>query len=757
MLFLSLTTALRRLWANDAFVYSLRVGLALFGVIALCKELDQMQLAIPLILGVIACALGETDDSWRGRLFGQSLIWALFVLVTLAVQLLVGIPWAFALMLGVLVFALTMLGALGERYRLIGYCSIVMIVYALITAEQSAAQPTRFWHNPALLLAGSVWYGVLSIVWSALFAHQPIQQRLANLYRLLGAYLELKSRLFEPVRGQDEEALRLEVARLNGQVVAALNAAKDSIFSRVGQARPGQRTSRYLRLYFIAQDVHERATSTHYPYADLTDAFFHSDVMFRCQRLLRLAGEDCRRLARAIRMRQPYGLRAETQQAKEDLDASIQFLKASPDWSNSRLLRAILALGGNLDQLDRRLSMATRLDQRDDQQDISLLDRSPQSLKDAWDRVRLQLTRSAPIFRHACRLTLALLAGYGLVHLTNAEQGYWIVMTTLFVCSPSYGATKNRMVQRIAGTTLGLVLGWMAFRLFLSLEVQAWIAALAGVVFFATRSSRYMLGTASITLLVLLCLNQISDGYDYFLPRLVDTLIGSALAGLAVLVILPDWQGRRLSAVVGQAVLSSARYLQAVITQYGGSGAADDLNYRLARRNAHNADAAFSMTMSNMLSEPGHFRQNAELGLRLLVLSHTILNYISALGAHRVALGEDASDPALDTARTGILNALDAIGQALAQGETLPGRHLEEEALLEMLEQLPESNDDAHRIVHTQLALIARLLPVLRKQASRLLSQERYNPDDAGPDSNAAAGGAASPPSGETPTMEAVR
>src|SRR5690554_4377481 len=86
MHFLSLTTTLRRLWANDAFVYSLRVGLALFGVIALCKELDQMQWAIPLILGIIACALGETDDSWRGRLFGQCLIWTLFVLVTLAVQ-----------------------------------------------------------------------------------------------------------------------------------------------------------------------------------------------------------------------------------------------------------------------------------------------------------------------------------------------------------------------------------------------------------------------------------------------------------------------------------------------------------------------------------------------------------------------------------------------------------------------------------------------------------------------------------------------
>lgn len=730
MHFEGLTTGLRRLWANDAFVYSLRVALALFGVIAVCKELDQMQFAIPLILGVIACALGETDDSWRGRLLGQSLIWLLFGGVTLAVQFLFDIPWAFALLLTLLVFALTMLGALGERYRLIGYSAIVMMVYALITIEQSAAQPARFWHHPALLLTGALAYGVLSVVWSALFAYQPIQQRLANLYRLLGAYLEMKSRLFEPVRGPDQEALRLDMARLNGQVVAALNAAKDSIFSRVGQARPGQRTSRYLRLYFIAQDVHERASSTHYPYTELTEAFFHSDVMFRCQRLLRLEGEDCRRLAKAIRMRQPYTLRPDTQQAKDDLDASIQFLKASPDWSGVRLLRAILALGGNLDQLDRRLSSATRLDQHDEQQDVSLQDRSPQSFKDAWDRIRLQLTPSAPIFRHACRLSLAMLAGYGLVHLTEAEQGYWIVMTTLFVCSPSYGATKNRMVQRIVGTLLGLVLGWMAFRLFLNLEVQAWIAALAGVVFFATRSSRYMLGTASITLLVLLCLNQIGDGYDYFVPRLVDTLIGSALAGLAVLVILPDWQGRRLSAVVGQALLSSARYLQAVVNQYGGSGVVDDLNYRLARRNAHNADAAFSMAMSNMLSEPGHFRQNAELGLRLLVLSHTILNYISALGAHRVALGEDASDPDLQAARTGILQALETIAQALEQGDSLPGRQLEEEALLERLEQMPESPDDAHRIMHTQLALIARLLPVLRKQASRLLRQERYRPED---------------------------
>ena len=60
-----------------------------------------------------------------------------------------------------------------------------------------------------------------------------------------------------------------------------------------------------------------------------------------------------------------------------------------------------------------------------------------------------------------------------------------------------------------------------------------------------------------------------------------------------------------------------------------------DLAYRLARRNAHNADAALSTTLANMLMEPGHFRKEADVGFRFLVLSHTLLSYLSGLGAHR--------------------------------------------------------------------------------------------------------------------------
>ncbi len=111
-------------------------------------------------------------------------------------------------------------------------------------------------------------------------------------------------------------------------------------------------------------------------------------------------------------------------------------------------------------------------------------------------------------------------------------------------------------------------------------------------------------------------------------------MIGSAIAAVAMLWVLPDWQGRRLAAVAAQALAAHAHYLREILSQYA-TGKSDDLDYRLARRNAHNADAAFSTTLSHLLQEPRHVRSHSLAGMRMLVASHTLLSYLSALGAHR--------------------------------------------------------------------------------------------------------------------------
>jgi YccS/YhfK family integral membrane protein len=715
--------SLRRLWALDKFSYSVRVFIALTGSMALCWYKDEMGLLIPLFLGIIASALAETDDSWQGRLNALAVTLVCFSVAALSVELLFPYPVVFVIALALASFGLTMLGALGERYGAIASATLILSVYTMIGVDQRGGEVIDFWHEPVLLVAGAAWYGLLSVLWQAMFSNQPVQQSLARLFRELGYYLKLKSSLFEPIRQMDVEARRLELAQQNGRVVAALNAAKEIILHRVGNGRPGSKLSRYLKLYFLAQDIHERASSSHYPYNALADAFFHSDVMFRCQRLLRQQGKACRALAESIQMRQPFIYDASFAEALSDLHASLEHLRiqSNPAWRG--LLRSLRALAANLGTLDRLLSDASNPDALADATDSSLLDRSPRNLKDVWIRLRTQLTPTSLLFRHALRLPLALSIGYGMVHLIHPSQGYWIILTTLFVCQPNYGATRRKLGQRIIGTAIGLTLAWALFDLFPNPLIQSCFAIAAGVVFFINRTTRYTLATAAITLMVLFCFNQVGDGYGLFLPRLFDTLLGSLIAGLAVFLFLPDWQGRRLNKVLANTLTCNSIYLRQIMQQYA-AGKSDDLAYRLARRNAHNADAALSTTLANMLMEPGHFRKEADVGFRFLVLSHTLLSYLSGLGAHReTQLPPDVREHLIDGAGVRLAASIDEIAQGLASKLPIAIQSDEEEALANELEQMPDEIDEGQRLVQTQLALICRQLGPLRTLAAHLIKE----------------------------------
>lgn len=717
----SFRQTLRRLWALDKFSYSVRVFIALTGTMALCWYQNEMGLLIPLFLGIIASALAETDDSWQGRLNALAVTLVCFSVAAFSVELLFPYPYIFVVALALASFGLTMLGALGERYGAIASATLILSVYTMIGVDQRGGAVTDFWHEPVLLVAGAAWYGLLSVLWQALFSNQPVQQSLARLFRELGFYLKLKSSLFEPIRQMDVEARRLELAQQNGRVVAALNAAKEIILHRVGNGRPGSKVSRYLKLYFLAQDIHERASSSHYPYNALAEAFFHSDVLFRCQRLLRQQGKACRALAESIQMRQPFVYDDSFAEALSDLHASLEHLRiqSNPAWRG--LLRSLRALAANLGTLDRLLSDASNPDSLADATDSSLLDRSPRNLKDVWTRLRTQLTPTSLLFRHALRLPLALTVGYGMVHLIHPSQGYWIILTTLFVCQPNYGATRRKLGQRILGTAIGLTLAWALFDLFPNPLVQSSFAIAAGVVFFINRTTRYTLATAAITLMVLFCFNQVGDGYGLFLPRLLDTLLGGLIAGLAVLLFLPDWQGRSLNKVLANTLTCNSIYLRQIMQQYA-AGKTDDLAYRLARRNAHNADAALSTTLANMLMEPGHFRKEADVGFRFLVLSHTLLSYLSGLGAHReIQLPADVREQLISGAGVSLATSIDEIAQGLASKSPIAIQSDDEEALAAGLEQMPDEIDEGQRLVQTQLGLICRQLGPLRTLAAHLI------------------------------------
>ncbi|KPQ25890.1 MAG: putative membrane protein [Halomonas sp. HL-48] len=724
-----LALPLRRLWTLDKFAYSLRVFIAFSGALLVSALSGDVALVIPLFLGIIASALSETDDSWEGRFQALLVTLACFASASFIVQWLFPWPWLFALGLAVSTFTLIMLGAIGQRYATIASGTLILSIYSMINIEQHGGVDEDVAYRQWLLLGGAAWYGIISVVWCALFSRQPVKQSMARVYKALSEFLILKSALFEPVRGGDVEARRVALARQNGKVVSALNQAKEMIFRRLEGQRGDRKLNRYLRIYFIAQDIHERASSTHYPYSALTEAFFHHDVLFRCQRLLDQQGRACRQLAKSLLLNRPFG-HEQSEQALADLRASIDNLRdqGRPEWQP--LMHPLNALADNLTTLEAQIASAHNPDAEDERRDSALFDRSPSSLLEAWKRVRLNLHLGSPTFRHAVRLSTALVAGYGLLHWLNPEQGFWILLTTLFVCRPNFATTRRFLSQRIMGTILGLVVGWASISLFPHPLVQSMIAVAAGVSFFANREKHYVLATASITLLVLCSFNQVGDGFDLIWPRLFDTLIGALIAGLAVFFILPDWQGRRLNREAANVLTTHRRYLEEIIHQYE-EGKQDDLAYRLARRNAHNADAALSTLLTNMLHEPGHYRkQDADNGLRFLVLSNTLLSHLSALGAHRHRLAEDEDDSALVPAAKRMCELLDQLAEQLHNRQPVTPLSDQAEQLLVQLDEpgVAATQDSAvvrYQPIQSQLRLIAHQLAPLSDAASRLTSTSK--------------------------------
>jgi YccS/YhfK family integral membrane protein len=698
----SLAYRWRRVRGSDRYAECLRVLLALSGAVAWCFGTGHIEAVVSVLLGIIACALAETEDHWRSRLTTLLLTLACFAFSAMAVQWLFPYPALFAIGLPLSTFALVMLGAASERYATVAGATLLLAVYTMIGADQAVSGP--WWYQPALLLAGASWYGVLSLLWSVLAPQQAVRLSLARLFDTLADCMEGKAALFTPVHGVDREAMQWALAMQNERAVEALNDTRLMLVDRIGARRPRGAMAARLQLYFLAQDIHERISSAHYPYDALAEALFHSDVLFRCEHLLRLEAQTCRQRAEALRFRTKSlaTTRADSVATVNDLHGALDALREQARPPAAPLLRAVDALVRNLASIQQLLASHVPHGLSGNRSERLLQHPGPQSIADAWERIRIQLTPRSFRFRHALRLALALLLGYAVLLAMHPRHGYWILLTTLLVCQPSYGATQLRLMQRVAGTVAGLVLGWATLKLLPFGPWQMPLVVLSGVIFFAARLRRYTTATAAITLFVVLCFNQVGSGYDVMWPRLLDTLIGTATAALAMRLVLPDWQGRRFDEVLSDTVRGDARYLEQVIAQYA-SGRRDDLDYRIARRDAHNANATLSAVLANMLREPGRHSRGTESLLRFLSAAHTLLGQLSALGANREVIASPEARDAVVRAGTAAVTALAQLGDALANGLTAQVT-TDDAAWLEPF--AASADDDATRLALGQLAQV---------------------------------------------------
>ena len=409
--------------------------------------------------------------------------------------------------------------------------------------------------------------------------------------------------------------------------------------------------------------------------------------------------------------RKPYVHNKRFKHAFENLKQSLEKLRSEQQYDQV-WINALFALYQNLKSIDAQLrNLETERNIKLDKSkhiEQQLIDDDLKSWDDIVIRIKQHLTPESVLFRHAIRLSIVLLIGYVFVQVTNIQYGYWILLTALFVMQPNFNTTKRRLRLRIIGTLAGIVVGYTILYFVPSVEGQLLVLVISGMLFFELRSKQYAQATAFMTILALMNFNLEGLGYAAAVPRMVDTLIGCALAWFGVSFIFPDWKFRRLSRTIRRSLTAQCGYLAEVIEQYK-NGRNNGLNYRVVRRAAHNTDAEVASLISTLATEPDFDPNQKAQAFEFLCLNHTFISYIAALGAHRDKIDDQEVLQLLD-------QAMDDIQGALLKDET---PDLSAHNMLQTIRQRLSQNkeeDQKSLIILQQLSLMMSIL----QQLSRL-------------------------------------
>ena len=711
---LTLLTSYRRVLYNSHALYYIRILIALTGTTLIPWLLGQEpKVTIPLTLGMVAAALTDLDDRLTGRLKNLAITLLCFFIASVSIELLFPHPVLFFFGLALSTCGFILLGALGQRYATIAFGALLIAIYTMLGVPIF----DTWYQQPALLLIGAIWYNLLTLIGHILFPVQPLQDAITQCYQQLAAYLDAKANLFDPDLEDDYQQSVYDLALVNSTLVSTMNQAKIALLSRLKGDRGQKGTRNTLQYYFVAQDIHERASSSHIQYQQLSRTLRHSDILFRFQRLLSMQARACQQVAQSVLWRKQYQHNPRFEGTFAYLENSLQLLKQqSPAIHEIKALYNLLKNLKGIDVQLRGLGLEQGSRQQNNKQFEQLSDESPSGISDIIARFKHHLTPQSALFRHAVRMSLLLCTGYLIIQLFDLERGYWILLTSLFVCQPNYSATKRRLALRIIGTLIGILVGLPLLKFVPSMEGQLTLIVISGLLFFVFRSSQYAQATLFITLLVLFCFNLLGEGFEVALPRVIDTLVGCFIAFLAVSFIWPDWKFRQLPQVVQKTMNSNCRYLDAILQQYY-QGKDNSLEYRVARRDAHNNDAEFASIVSNMASDPKSYKVTQEQAFRLLCLNHTLLSYISALGAHREQMQNEENLIILSDAICYVETSLQVMSL-----DTLMDEKSERlrESITHRIDSISTSDDEKTVLIMEQTRLLLELIPEIKSMIKQI-------------------------------------
>ncbi|ATL29189.1 FUSC family protein [Streptomyces formicae] len=599
--------SLRPLTPPDWLVRSLKPQSAPIPWAAVARA--SVAMALPLAIGILAGrpaygalasmgalsgVIGDTADAYRMRIFNIAVPQLFGALGVTVGSLVFGHGW---LAVGVVTFVALVSGMMSTIGAVASVSGLLLLLNCVVGA--GLPMPGQWWLAPLLMTGGGLLVLALALLAWPLRGGVPERAAVAASYRSVAALLD--------AAGTDA----YDDARTT--VTASLNQSYDLVLAR--RARDHGRNAELVRL--VAQLNALTPIVEAAPAADQAVRHAGACLPPEVPAAVRALAATVERGAAA----HPPG--------EGPAEQTADRLSEPPDHAARALDHAVRHAAETLNDPDPLGAIET-----DDR-----LGR-PAALRVRARRAARNVILSGASWRYGLRLALCIGIAQSLVSLIDVPRSYWVALTITFVLKPDFGSVFSRAVLRALGTAAGLVVaaavlaevphGWW------DVPVMMLLAPLIPAL--TTRGYGYQ--TAAITPVILLLSDILNhQGLGLVLPRLVDSLMGCAIALVAGYLLWPESWGTRIGDRLADAVADTASYVECAF------GTARDPAARARmRRGLYRDLSVIRSEFQRALTEPPPTGTRAAAWWPLVVAVERILDTTTAARV-RIRHGAEAPDP----------------------------------------------------------------------------------------------------------------
>jgi len=594
---------------------------------------ELLPVGVLVSLGAVCVSAADSPGPIHHRRNGMQVCTLCMFVVSLVTGYVAPYPVALGCWIAIACFIFSMIGVYGGRVISIGIASLLVMVLSI-------NRPGHGWSvllNALYVSAGGIWYMLLSLVLYAVRPYKLIQQALGDCIITTADYLRIRAKFYDSKTNYD--AVYLELMDEQVQVQHKQELLRELLYKSRTIVRDSTVTSRTLMMLFIdTVDMFEKAASAFYPYEELHHFFDDTGILARFKEFLLDIATALEEIGIAV---QGGKTSAPPDALQENLAALQDYFTA---FRNTRLnaenLEPLITLRKILQAIEDMVARINTLHNQTKYDKKRAKDFQPSGDHDkfvthtdiSWKLLRDNLSLRSDTFRHALRVSIAATFGYVLSQMIMLGHSYWILLTIIVILKPAYSITKKRNYERVLGTIAGAFAGLVILYFIKDNTALFVIMLLFMTGTYSFVRTNYLVAVVFMTPYVLLLFHLLNNGQfkTVLTDRIVDTVIGSAIAFAANFLLLPAWEQEQFKKYQAAAISASLDYYKAVSQAFVGITVPDTL-FRLSRKQAFVALANLSDAFSRILAEPKSKQKNARQLHQFVVLTHTLTSHIATL------------------------------------------------------------------------------------------------------------------------------